>query len=157
MKKIEIQGTSAEIGNIYYVNYKKLDKDKQYLMSIQEVLSDRTKTQNAYYWSLLQQYAEWSGESINKLHNENLSRYGVKTNFMALIPEKIDVENMSDMHFEKTSEAYTDKEGKTYIKCRILRGSHEYNTKQMNTLILGLISRIQQDGAEIDTRGYKNY
>lgn len=154
MKKIEIRGSPSEIGNIYYANYKKLDKNKKYVMSIQDVCKDRSLFQNSMYWGLLQQYAEWARESTNKLHNEMLSRYGVKTNVYVLIPEESDIDNMTDIHLEKTSNAYVDKKGKMFIRCRVLKGSHSYNTSEMTRLIDGLVSEIQQCKAEIDVRGY---
>lgn len=127
-----------------------LKNDIDYICNIEQYKEKRNLNQNALYWELLDRFAKYGNVSTNRLHNEMLSRYGVKTNYYALIPEYEKIEEMTDFHFERTSKTEKGKNGITYVYCRILKGSHELNKTEMSRLIEGLTNEMVGAGLTID-------
>ena len=132
------------------VERKQLKTDIDYICNIEEYKEKRNLNQNALYWELLDRFAKYGNVSTNRLHNEMLSRYGVKTNYYALIPEYEKIEEMTDYHFERTSKTEKGKNGIIYVYCRILKGSHELNIAEMSRLIEGLTNEMVGAGLTID-------
>ena len=132
------------------IDRKQLKEGIDYLCTIEEYKDKRNNNQNALYWELLNIFAKYGKVSVNRLHNEMLSRYGVKTEYYALIPESEEIEELTDIHLEKSSKTEKGKNGITYIYCRILKGSHELNKEQMSRLIEGLQNEMIGAGIEIN-------
>ena len=146
------RGTTTELKDKLNlcIDRKQLKEGIDYICTIEEYKDKRNNNQNALYWELLNQYAKYGGYSINRLHNEMLSRYGVKTPYYALIPESEEIEELTDIHLEKSSKTEKGKNGITYIYCRILKGSHELNKEQMSRLIEGLTNEMVGVGIEVN-------
>lgn len=125
-------------------------------IEIKEHKGKRSLNANDYYWVLLSRLGDKLRVSKAYLHNLMLRRYGQpeviggKTVYV-VIRESDDTQRIVDEdeynHLKPTSELKAGKDGmyRTYI---LLRGSHSYNSKEMYTLIEGLISECKENGIE---------
>lgn len=134
-----------------------LDPEKIYEMEIREPRTRRSLDANAYYWSLLHRYAEWAGRSDVYMHNDILAHYGQPEEmngepvFLVMADNDTYLE-LPYIHLKATSETRMgEKDFKLYRTYRVMRGSHEYDTKQFSRLVDGLIQEIKGSDAPIET------
>ena len=136
---------------------RKLEDGKEYICEVKEKRKKRSLDANAYYWQLLNQYADWGRESKVALHNKLLMRYGQPfTVGEATVPIKlpygVNWTDFTDYHVRPTSEFIEDDAGEIKEQVFILiRGSHTYDSREMSILIDGLISEIIGSEAPIET------
>lgn len=113
----------------------------------------RSLSQNSYYWVLLGKVADKLRISKTRLHNDMLRNYGQRMMIdekCAYLPvpdteEAEDQVNENDkVHLKPTSSITVGKDGVTYRYYVMLRGSHDYNTKEMSILLDGLIQEAKQ-------------
>ena len=109
-----------------------LDKDKIY--EIKEIVQKRSLTQNAYAWQLINKIGNALSKSKEEVYFDMLRHYGQST--MVSILSTIDL-NGYMKHFEVIGTSLlNDKEFK-HVKC--YKGSSEYNTKEMQIFINGVV------------------
>ena len=159
MKAIRIVGDMSYLSTEFYYLSKELDQKEQYELIIQKPKKKRSKSQNAIYWELLNQYAKWADQSAAVLHNDLLAHYGVPTDIYVTVPMDREIEKMTDLHLKRTSKIVKNKKGKRFILCQLLKGSHQLTKYEMSKLITGLINEIIGSGAntEIDVKIDENY
>lgn len=120
----------------------------------------RSLDANAYYWQLLSKVAEKLPLSKPSAHNLMLRKYGQK--FIVdgklvylVLPDTDEAERAADeaetYHIKATSQVKEGKDGKMYRTYIMLRGSSDYDTKEMSTLIEGLVSDAKELGIETMT------
>lgn len=120
----------------------------------------RSLDANAYYWQLLSKVAEKLPLSKPSTHNLMLRKYGQK--FIVdgklvylVLPDTDEAERAADeaetYHTKATSQVKEGKDGKMYRTYIMLRGSSDYDTKEMSTLIEGLVSDAKELGIETMT------
>lgn len=126
-----------------------------------ELKRKRSLDANAYYWSLLGQLRKSLNISQNYCHNMMLRRYGTLEEFdgkpvYVVLPDSEEAEKKADeaetYHIRPTSQTREGKDGKRYRTYMLLKGSSEYNTAEMSTLISGLIEECRQQGIETMTK-----
>ena len=115
----------------------------------------RTLTANAYYWVLVTKIADATGLPNAKVHNMLLRRYGV--------PELMDGDLMTVMvpndqddeilmkeiyHLKPTSHTKVGKDGKVFRAYILMKGSSDFDTKEMATLIDGTVQEAKDLGIE---------
>lgn len=134
-----------------------MGQDKDLIWDLKPHKEKRTLTQNGYYWKLLDLTAEALKMSKSELHNRMLREYGQKkykngSLVTTYFPDSKDMEEVlledTNDHYLPTSQILYSKNGiqvRTYIE---LRGSRTYNTKEMATLLDGMIQEAQQQGIE---------
>ena len=117
----------------------------------------RSRDANAYYWQLLTQLADKLQLSNPHLHNIMLRKYGQVEQIngklvYVVVPDDDKGMQIADeaetYHIKPTSEVKTAKDGcqfRTYI---MLRGSSTYDTKEMSTLINGLVEDCKEQDIE---------
>lgn len=120
----------------------------------------RSLDANAYYWQLLSKVAEKLPSSKPNAHNIMLRKYGQifivdgKAIYLVL-PDTEEAEKTADeaetYHIKPTSQVKEGKDGKMYRTYIMLRGSSDYDTKEMSTLIEGLVSEAKELGIETMT------
>lgn len=120
----------------------------------------RSLDANAYYWQLLTKAADILELSNPEAHNRMLRRYGQpeiingKMVFLVL-PDTDDAEKIAfaaeTYHIKPTSEVKMGADGMMYRTYFMLRGSSTYDTKEMSTLINGLVSECKEMGIETMT------
>lgn len=133
----------------------RLEPDTKYKMTLTECKT-RSLTANAYYWTLVHEYAVWSGRSDIYVHNDILEHYGVPEEIdgepaYMLLPDTDRYRELSYIHLRPTAETRPHKSGKMYRLYRVIRGSHEYDSRQFSRLVDGLIQEIRGSGADIET------
>ena len=149
---IELQETDASTLEGY------LDKDLT--VKITEYRKKRSLDANAYYWVLLSKLAEAQKVSKPLCHNYILRRYGQVQMYDShvvevLLPESerttCEVDEDEYNHLKPTSELIWDAYGKAKRVYIMLRGSHEYDTREMSVLLEGLITECKECGIETAT------
>lgn len=156
--QMQLTFTMNEQSKVEYIDdIKDLDK-----LSIKAVKyrEKRSLDANAYYWQLLSKVAEKLPLSKPSAHNLMLRKYGQifiidgKAVYLVL-PDTKEAEMTADeaetYHIKPTSQVKEGKDGKMYRTYIMLRGSSDYDTKEMSTLIEGLVSDAKELGIETMT------
>ena len=120
----------------------------------------RSLNANAYYWSLLDKLAKALKISSSYCHNVMLRRYGTlalmdDTPIYAVIPDTDEAQKKADesetFHIKPTSNVRPGNDGKMYRTYMVLKGSHEYDTAEMASLISGLRDECINVGIPVET------
>ena len=113
----------------------------------------RSLSQNNYYWQLAGKVADKLRISKSRLHNDMLRHYGQtmwidEKPVCVMIPDTDESENTAwesdTIHLKPTSVTIDGENGITYRQWKMLRGSHDYNTREMSILLDGLIQEAKQ-------------
>lgn len=130
-------------------------------LTIKEFYPKRTLTQNAYFWSLINQLAEKLGDSSESIYKTFIRDYGVKD--VILLQDKVVDEFLNRWHKKGLGWfAETLRKGKLDSTTTMLvyYGSSTYNTKEMGNLIDAVINECEEQGISTITnnefRGLKN-
>ena len=119
----------------------KITKDTFYDISIKEHREKRSKNANSYMWKLVTQIADVLGTTKEEIYLQELKKYGQSI----MIPVKTG--QKPDGYFK-----YYELHKKGYIKdvtvdwYIVYKGSSEYDTKEMSTLLNGVV----EDCHELD-------
>lgn len=120
----------------------------------------RSLDANAYYWQLISKVAEKLLLTKPYTHNLMLRKYGQKLIvdgqlIYLVLPDTEEAEKTADeaetYHIKATSQVKEGKDGKMYRTYVMLRGSSDYDTKEMSMLIEGLVSDAKELGIETMT------
>lgn len=133
-------------------------KDEEELrITVKKYRRKRSLDANAYYWQLLSKVAETLQMSKPHCHNLMLARYG-QTEFFGdqvaytMLPDTEVVtkrmEQMQEAHFAPTSQRKMGTDGIIYRAWKLLKPSHEYDSKEMSVLIEGIVSEAKELGIE---------
>lgn len=118
----------------------------------------RSLDANAYYWVLLSRLADVLKIPKPRAHNIMLRKYGQVETFDGAggyirIPDTEKAEETaleaSTFHIRPTSQVITGTDGIHYRTYIMLKGSSEYDTREMSELIDGLVSECRE--LEIET------
>ena len=130
-------------------------KDKPLWIEVTENEKKRSLSANALYWSLAGKLAAYLHISNQRMHNLLLRRYGVPETIdgeelICFIPDTEEAEERTleadTYHVRPTSAVKEFKDGSTRRMYKILKGSHDYTTKEMSNLINGLIDECNHCG-----------
>ena len=134
----------------------RVEDDKTY--DVIEHKEKRSLSQNSYYWVLLGKVADKLRISKTHLHNDMLRNYGQRMMIddkCAYLPvpdteeAEMQVNENDKVHLKPTSSITVGKDGVTYRYYVMLRGSHDYNTREMSVLLDGLIQEARQLDIEV--------
>lgn len=112
---------------------------------------------NAYYWKLASEAADILHVSKPYMHNQLLRRYGQIAIIdgqavYAVLPDTDEAQKAVDeaqtYHLKPTSQVKEGKGGIMYRTYMMLKGSSEYDTKEMSYLIDGLVCECKEMGIE---------
>lgn len=123
-----------------------LEDNKLYDIEIKNNREKRSLSQNEYFHSLVDKFADYENVSKVRLKNELIASYGQSQKLIVYVPEDYDAYSSDTFHLKPLG-IYTE-DGQ---KCEIMRGTHTYNKKEMSILINGLINEIKGSDAEIET------
>lgn len=146
--EIEESGAAMSIAQEFN-NYEKL------AIKISEFKKKRSLDANSYYWLLLSKLSKKLKISLPYCHNLMLRRYGTLEEFdgkpvLILIQDTEESCRKADesetYHIKPTSQVKEGKDGLMYRTYLLLKGSHQYNTAEMSSLIEGLIDECKQVG-----------
>lgn len=126
-------------------------------VEIRKKRKKRSLDANAYYWKLASEAAESLHVSKPYIHNQMLRRYGQIAlidgqAIYAVLPDTDEAQKSVDeaqtYHLKPTSQIKEGKGGIMYRTYMMLKGSSEYDTKEMSQLIEGLVSECKEMGIE---------
>lgn len=142
---------SGKAKELVFMLAKVADTDDR-VFDLVEHKEKRSLSQNGYYWSLNGKVADKLRISKSRLHNQMLRDFGqmqfVGDKCVCMeIPDTDEAEEQvieaTTYHLKPTSGVMVGKDGITYRVYVMLRGSHEYNTKEMSILLDGLIEEAK--------------
>lgn len=132
-------------------------KDLPVRVDVKQWREKRSLDANAYYHVLLDRCAASLGISKPRAHNLMLRRYGAVETIdeqmvYLVLPESEEAAEKAleaeTYHIRPTSQVKTGRDGKQYRTYMLLKGSSDYDTKEMSTLINGLVDECRALGIE---------
>lgn len=129
-------------------------------ITIKKHREKRSNDANAYYWKLNTKLSECLKISKPRAHNMMLRKYGqyifIDDKLVRIpIPDTEKAENDAlesiTFHIKPTSQVMVGKDGISYRTYTMLKGSSEYDTKEMSELIDGIVSECKELGIETMT------
>ena len=132
-------------------------KNKKLAVELKQYREKRSLDANAYYWVLVGKLADVLGQSNAWVHNHMLRKHGQimvidDQGVYTVLPDTDEAQKAIDeaetYHLKPTSQVKPGKGGKMYRTYMMLRGSSDYDTKEMSRLIDGLVSECKEAGIE---------
>lgn len=126
-------------------------------VEIRKKRKKRSLDANAYYWKLASEVADALHVSKPYIHNYLLRKYGQieiidGQGVYIVLPDTESAQKSVDeaqaYHLKPTSQVKPGKGGAMYRTYMMLKGSSEYDTKEMSHLIDGLVSECKEMGIE---------
>lgn len=126
-------------------------------ITLKDLRKKRSLSANAYYWTLCAKLAGVLGISNAHCHNLLLRRYGaIRTvdgeRIVAFLPDTDEAYQKAieaeTYHVKPTSAVKVFKDGQPRRMYLLLKGSSEYDSKEMARLIDGLVTECKQVGIE---------
>jgi len=123
-------------------------KNKLYTATLKEHREKRSLDANAYAWVLMSKIADAVGTSKDEVYLEMLERYGVFTHIIAKPQAAARIKE----EWRAVKELGTvTVNGQTGIQLQCYYGSSTYDTKEMSTLINGIVSECKDLDIETAT------
>lgn len=126
-------------------------------VEIKKYREKRSNDANRYYWKLVTQIADKNHVTNNFQHNMMLREYGQIDHFdgklvQIMLPDTEEAEEKAleseSVHLKPTSHTKVGDDGIRYRSYMLLKGSSEYNTKEMSRLIDGVVQEAKAMGIE---------
>ena len=108
---------------------------------------NRSLTQNAYYWAMLNELARTMGYSNSEVHEWMLREYGVCE--FVMVRSDIPAQELFD-HFDETGYFLTTIDG-TYRQIKAYKGSSRMDSTEFSRLIDGMRWECEQQGIDVMT------
>lgn len=133
------------------------DADKKQIWDLIPHKKERTLSQNAYYWKLLEQLAVKTHIAKAEIHNTNLRALGLVERIgdnpiyiMLEDSEKVEKQTLlsTGYHLAPTRQTKTGTDGKTYRWYVMLRGSRDMNVEEMTALVDLAVQDAKEQGIE---------
>jgi len=130
-------------------------KDKDLRITLKQYRQGRSKNANAYFYALVGKLADVLNVSKAYVHNLMLRKYGqIETiddrPVWVILPETeetaLKVDEDDSIHLRPTSEIKEGKDHRMYRTYLLLKGSHQFDTKEMSILIDGIIAECKAAG-----------
>lgn len=135
-----------------------LREESDLAISLKKWREHRSLSANAYYWVLVGKLSELTGQPNAVIHNMLLRRYGVAEIvggqlLTVMVPDTDEAERETlekeIYHLKPTSKLKEGKDGRMFRAYILLKGSSDFDTKEMARLIDGTIEECKEVG--IDT------
>lgn len=135
----------------------KLQPGKEYTAQFRQKRKHRSLDANAYYRKLCSLMADKLNISTNRTHNLMMRRYGSPTIvdgslLYTFLPDTEEAEEtaweLETLHLKPTTSVKDGNDGERYRAYYVIKGSHEYNSKEMSVLINGVVSECREMGIE---------
>jgi hypothetical protein len=122
-----------------------INKGKLLAVEVKQHRQKRSLDANAYLWVMLQKMSEVLQTSKDELYLLMLDRYGVFTHIIVK-PNMVDMVKQEWRTVRELGEVTVN--NKTGVQLQCFFGSSTYDTKQMSTLISGVVSECHDLGIE---------
>lgn len=115
-----------------------------------EKRNKRSISANAYFHVLCGKVAEMTSQSLTEVKNQMIADYGQLDTEMGTVILRDDIEwkKLQTLHLHPTTATRSLDDGKLYRVYYVMRGSHTYNSKEMNRLIEGMVQEAKAVGVE---------
>ena len=124
------------------INYLfKLDRDKEYQVEIKEYKQKRSLNANAYAWVLINKIANVMRLSKEEVYLNMLKHYG-QSQVVSIVSE-VNITGYFKYYEVIGTSILNNKE---FNHIRVIKGSSEYDTKEMTIFIDGIIQECNQLG-----------
>jgi len=128
-------------------------KDKVVSIEIKLFREKRSRDANAYYWKLVDMIADAKKLKSSVVHNMMLRDYGtLEPDWYTVVPDTdADEERVlasQFYHLKPTTEVKVGRDGNAWRTYLVIKGSSEYDTKEMSRLIDGTVQEAKQLGIE---------
>lgn len=132
-------------------------RDTELAISLKKWRNKRSLTANAYYWVLVSKIADAIHAPQGVVHNQLLRDYGqlemVDGSLLTvMVPESQEamarVDRAELYHLKPTGHMIEGKDGRQFRAYFVIKGSSEYDTKEMATLIDGAVQEAREMGIE---------
>lgn len=143
---------TLEVTDITLSELKKASEKNKLTISMKEWREKRSLDANAYYWKLLTEFSEVLRLPKSCAHNMMLRKYGqlelIGGQAVRIpIPDTVEAENTTleaeTYHIKPTSQVKAGIDGVIYRTYVMLRGSSDYDTREMSVLIDGLVEECK--------------
>lgn len=137
-----------EVNGISIPQLVRLRENGKLNISMKKYSGKRSLDANAYYWKLLSELARALNTSNEEMHNLLLESYGTLAEdndgnmIVHFLPETEDYQRYKHEHYKPTGENI-EYDGIRFYKFYRIKGSSQYNTREMSRLIDGLVYECQ--------------
>lgn len=142
---INLKGNIKEL--VPQINTKLLDlkHDQIYVVEIKEYRAKRSLNANAYAWMLIEKLSKVLRNSKDEVYELMLQRYGTllrdTEENLIVIPTKGNLESNEKFHLKNIGKKYVNENQMNLFA--VIKGSSEYNTKEMSEFIDGVVSECK--------------
>ena len=136
-----------------YLNSEFLD-GRELDLSLKEFKPKRSLNANAYMWALIGKIAEVLRISQNEVYHRMLCDYGTlekEDGCVQYVSIRADAKLTGWLYVHTKPIKTVDLEGKKFTHYAPIKGSSEYNTKEMSFLLDGVIYEAKELGIEVMT------
>lgn len=130
-------------------------KDKKVSIEIKQYREKRSLNANAYAWQLMGQIAEELDISNDEVYHMMLVQYGTPVvdddGKSVMFSLRSDIELGGEFWIHSAPVGTSEVKGKLFTHYRMIKGSSEYDTKEMSRLIDGIVYEAQQLDIETKT------
>ena len=126
--------------------------------SVKKRATPRSLNANNYAWSLIEKLAVALKSDKDTVYELMLRRYGTGDSYIDELGNEVKIifslqdgipPNRVARHYAEIGEGYIN--GKKFIHYRAIKGTSEYDTKEMAAFLDGIISECREVGIETDT------
>lgn len=126
--------------------------------SVKKRATPRSINANNYAWSLIEKLAVALKSDKDTVYELMLRRYGTGDSYTDELGNEVKIifslqdgipPNRVARHYAEIGEGYIN--GKKFIHYRAIKGTSEYDTKEMAAFLDGIISECREVGIETDT------
>lgn len=126
--------------------------------SIKKFTNPRSLKANSYAWTLIEKLAEAANMDKDEMYEEMLRRYGTGESYedeagndcKVLFSLREDIPpRLVARHYAEIGEGYVN--GKKFKHYRAIKGSSDYDSKEMSIFLEGIIAECRDVGIETDT------
>lgn len=128
------------------------------VFTVKKLRKRRSLNANNYAWALMEKLAEVLRTDKESVYLDMLRKYGAGETYQddagneckVMFSLREDVPpGMVARHYEAIGDGYVD--GKRFIHYRALKGSSEYNTREMSVFLDGVVAECRELGIQTDT------
>ena len=132
--------------------------DQEITFTIKKRTTPRSLNANSYAWSLIEKLAVALQADKSSIYEEMLRRYGTGETYMDEAGKECKVifslregipPSLVARHYAEIGVGYAA--GTKFIHYRAIKGTSEYNTKEMSVFLDGIVSECREVGIETDT------
>lgn len=128
-------------------------KDKRYNVEIKQYRKKRSLDANSYYWVLVGKISDVLSTSKAEIHNQQMAKYGVfKRDADGKLICSLERDSDNYLAYETRhlypTDSTEDRKGVAYRWYIELKGSSEFDTKEMANLIDGTVADAKEIGIE---------